>query len=130
MSINSVTITGNLTREPELRMAGTTPLLELGIAVNERKKNQDSGEWEDVPNFFDVQVWGQRGESLSTLLSKGSKVAVQGRLKYQSWINNDGDKRSRVSIVASDVDLMSKTGAGSSSAPKEDVMFVEDIPFF
>lgn len=134
MSINKVVITGNLTREPELKMAGQTPLLEFSVAVNERRKNQ-SGDWEDVPNFFDVQVWGQRGESLSRFLKKGSKVAVSGKLRWQQWTNNDGQKRSKVFIVADEVDLMSaKEGGSRQQAAEEphrpDGVFTEDIPFF
>lgn len=135
MSINRVIVSGNLTRDPELRMAGNTPLLQLGIAVNERRKNQ-SGEWEDVPNFFDVLVWGQRGESLSRFLTKGSKVAISGRLRWSQW-EKDGQKRSKVEIVADEVDIMSpRDGGGYSTqetpaqqtAPAE--VLTDDIPFF
>lgn len=139
MSINRVVISGNLTREPELRMAGSTPLLQLGIAVNERRKNASTGEWEDVPNFFDVLVWGQRGESLSRFLKKGSKIAVSGKLRWSQWTNNEGQKRSKVEIVADEVDLLSAREGGGYSAPApasapadsgSDDVFTEDIPFF
>lgn len=140
MSINRVVVSGNLTREPELRMAGTTPLLQLGIAVNERRKNNSTGEWEDVPNFFDVLVWGQRGESLARFVKKGSKVAVSGRLRWSQWTNNEGQKRSKVEIVADEVDVMSPrdSGGASYSAPAEtqapsdspEEVLTDDIPFF
>ena len=131
MSINHVSISGNLTREPELRMAGSTPLLQLGIAVNERRKNT-SGEWEDVPNFFDVLVWGQRGESLSRFLHKGSKVAISGRLRWNQW-EKDGQKRSKVEIVADEVDIMTPRDASAPQQAQQAAqteVLTDDIPFF
>lgn len=139
MSINKVVVSGNLTRDPELRMAGTTPVLQMGIAVNDRKKNNETGQWEDVPNFFDVVVWGARGESLSRFLTKGTKVVVSGRLRWNQWQNAEGEKRSKVEIVADDVEFMnsrnSDGGAGNAgyaapapAAPSAEIL-TEDIPF-
>lgn len=135
MSINHVSVSGNLTRDPELRMAGSTPLLQMGIAVNERRKNNSTGEWEDVPNFFDVLVWGARGEALSRFMQKGSKVAISGRLRWSQWSTDDGSKRSKVEIVADEVDIMTPrdlnttSASGGQSAPVAEV-FTDDIPFF
>jgi single-strand DNA-binding protein len=138
MSINRVVVSGNLTRDPELRMtAGGMAVLKMGIAVNDRRKNQQTGEWEDSPNFLDVVVFGQRGESLSRFLSKGSKVAIEGKLRWSQWETPDGDKRSKVEIVADDIEFMSsrsESGGGpyeapKSSAPSADVAVDEDIPF-
>jgi single-strand DNA-binding protein len=141
MSINRVCITGNLTRDPELRStAGGMAILKMGIAVNDRRKNPQSGEWEDAPNFFDVVMFGARGESLSRFLTKGSKIAVEGKLRWSSWETPDGDKRSKVEIVADDIEFMSTRGEGgggggysapaakasSESAP---VVTDDDIPF-
>jgi len=138
MSINRVVISGNLTRDPELRStAGGMAVLKMGIAVNDRRKNQQSGEWEDVPNFFDVTVFGQRGESLSRFLSKGSKVAIEGKLRWSQWETPDGDKRSKVEIIADDIEFMSSRGEGgggggyagpTAPAPKPET-FEDDIPF-
>jgi single-strand DNA-binding protein len=139
MSINRVVISGNLTRDPELRAtASGMAVLKLGIAVNDRRKNQQSGEWEDVPNFFDVTVFGQRGESLSRFLQKGSKVAIEGKLRWSQWETPEGDKRSKVEIIADDIEFMSARGesggSGGYSAPaaspptKSDVL-EDDIPF-
>ncbi len=139
MSINKVVVSGNLTRDPELRMAGTTPVLQMGIAVNDRKKNNETGQWEDVPNFFDVVVWGARGESLSRFLTKGTKIVVSGRLRWNQWQNAEGEKRSKVEIVADDVEFMnsrnSDGGAGNAgyatpapAAPSAEIL-TEDIPF-
>ena len=110
MSINSVAISGNLTRDPELRQAGQTPVLELGVAVNERRKNQQTGEWEDYPNFVDCTVFGQRAESLSRYLHKGDKVTVHGKLRYSAW-EKDGQKRSKLSVVVDELDFMSRQQA-------------------
>ena len=105
MSINQVSITGNLTREPELRATqGGTAVLSFGIAVNDRRKNS-SGQWEDVPNFFECVTFGNRATALSDILTKGMKVAVAGKLHYSSW-EKDGQKHSKVDIIANDVEIM------------------------
>ena len=105
MSINHVSITGNLTREPELRStAGGTAVLSFGIAVNDRRKNA-SGQWEDVPNFFECVTFGNRATALSDILTKGMKVSVAGKLHYSSW-EKDGQKHSKVDIIAQEIELM------------------------
>ena len=105
MSVNQVAVTGNLTREPELRATqGGTAVLSFGIAVNDRRKNA-SGQWEDVPNFFECVTFGNRATALSDILTKGMKVAVAGKLRYSSW-EKDGQKHSKVDIIANDVELM------------------------
>nr|DAM62055.1 MAG TPA: Single strand binding protein [Caudoviricetes sp.] len=105
MSINNVSIAGNLTREPELRStASGTPVLSFGIAVNDRRKNA-SGQWEDVPNFFECVTFGNRATALSDILTKGMKVAVAGKLHYSSW-EKDGQKHSKVDIIAQEIELM------------------------
>lgn len=105
MSVNQVAVTGNLTRDPELRATqGGTAVLSFGIAVNDRRKNA-SGNWEDVPNFFECVTFGNRATALSDILAKGMKVAVAGKLHYSSW-EKDGQKHSKVDIIANDVELM------------------------
>lgn len=105
MSINQVSITGNLTREPELRNTqGGTAVLSFGIAVNGRRKNS-SGQWEDVPNFFECVAFGNRATALSDILAKGTKVAIAGKLHYSSW-EKDGQKHSKVDIIAQEIELM------------------------
>lgn len=127
MAINTVSVSGNLTKEPELRQAGSSPLLTLRLAVNERVKHD--GEWVDRPNYFDVLVWGARGESLSRILSKGSKVAIAGRLRWSEW-EKDGDRRSKVEIVANDVELLSRGDSGEKrEAPADDYFNDSEIPF-
>ena len=100
MSINRVNISGNLTRDPELRATGSgMQILRFGVAVNDRARNQQTGEWEDRPNFVDCVVFGNRADALSRLLSKGSKVAIEGKLRYSSWETQDGQRRSKLEVV-------------------------------
>ena len=99
MSINRVIISGNLTRDPELRStASGLPVLGFGVAVNDRRKNQQTGEWEDYPNFIDCTMFGARAESLSRYLSKGTKVSIEGKLRWSQW-EREGQKRSKIEAV-------------------------------
>ena len=90
-NVNVVVITGNLTRDPELRSTpGGTSVCELRVAVNSRRKDGQTGEWVDKPNYFDVTVWGAQGENCANYLSKGRPVAVEGRLDWREWEAKDG----------------------------------------
>ncbi len=137
MGINRVNITGNLTRDPELRStAGGMSVLKLGVAVNDRRKNQSTGEWEDAPNFVDVTVFGARAEALSRFLSKGAKVAIEGKLRWSQWENPAGEKRSKLEVVADEIEFMSSREGGSSGSmpagPAVDAssdLDGEEIPF-
>ena len=94
MSINRVNISGNLTRDPELRATSSgTQVLSFGVAVNDRRRNPQTGNWEDYPNFVDCTMFGTRAEAVKRYLSKGSKVAIEGKLRYSSW-ERDGQRRS------------------------------------
>lgn len=134
MSINHVSVTGNLTREPELRATqGGTPVLSFGIAVNDRHKNA-AGQWEDVPNFFECVTFGNRATALSDILAKGMKVAIAGKLHYSSW-EKDGLKHSKVDIIANEVELM-QNRKQQQEHPQQyqptavpQVVYDEDIPF-
>lgn len=119
MSINKVVISGNLTRDPELRQtANGFPVLGFGVAVNDRRKNQQTGEWEDYPNFIDCTMFGTRAESISRFLSKGSKVAIEGKLRWSQW-ERDGQKRSKIEVVVDEIELMTARGDGNSAgAPR------------
>ena len=113
MSINRVNITGNLTRDPEIRAtASGSSILRFGVAVNDRRRNQQTGEWEDYPNFVDCVVFGARAEPLSRFLSKGSKVAIEGKLRYSSWEAKDGTKRSRLEVVVDELEFLSSRNGG------------------
>lgn len=116
MGINRVMISGNLTRDPELRATpGGMSVLKLGMAVNDRRKNAQTGDWEDAPNFVDVTIFGARADALSRILAKGHKIAVEGKLRWSSWETPQGDKRSKLEVVADEVELMTPRGEGGSS---------------
>lgn len=116
MSINRVTISGNLTRDGELRTTpGGTDVLALGVAVNDRAKNQQTGQWEDRPNFIDCVMLGSRAQSLAPYLCKGTKVAIEGKLRWSQWQAQDGSKRSKVEIVVDEIEFMS----ARDQAPKQ-----------
>lgn len=111
MSINRVTISGNLTRDPELRStASGMAVLSFGVAVNERRKNQQTGEWEDHPNFVDCTMFGARAESLSRYLSKGTKVSIDGKLRWSQW-EREGQKRSKLEVIVEEIEFMSRQEA-------------------
>ena len=120
MSINKVCISGNLTRDPELRAtAGGTQVLSFGVAVNDRRRNQQTGEWEDHPNFVDCTMFGNRAEALARILRKGMKVAIEGRLRYSSWEDkNGGGRRSKLEVVPDEIELMSQ-GQNGQQAPQQ-----------
>lgn len=120
MSINRVVVSGNLTRDPELRATpGGTQVLGFGVAVNDRRRNQQTGEFEDYPNFIDCTMFGNRAEALSRILRKGMKVAIEGKLRYSSWEDkNGGGRRSKVEIIPDEVVLMSQNPNGQQ-APQQ-----------
>ena len=112
MSINRVNISGNLTRDPELRAtAGGTQVLSFGVAVNDRRKNPQTGDWEDYPNFVDCTMFGTRAEAVSRYLSKGTKVAIEGKLRYSSW-ERDGQRRSNLEVIVDEIEFMSRGNQG------------------
>jgi len=141
--LNVVVITGNLTRDPELRQAGSTNVCRLRIAVNEPVRNGATGEWGERANYFDVTVWGKQGETCNQYLSKGRGVAVDGRLRWREF-ETDGQKRQAVEVVAEHVKFLgggngatsaSAPGAGTADIPADAGEFVpasvsdDDIPF-
>src|SRR5918996_1630723 len=114
-NLNVVVVTGNLTRDPELRNTPNgTPVCKLRVAVNSRRKDQ-SGEWVDKPNYFDVTVWGAQGENCATYLSKGRPVAVDGRLDWREWESEGGGKRQAVEIIANSVQFLGGRADGPSN---------------
>lgn len=137
--MNTVSLIGNLTRDPELRHTkGGTAVADLGVAVNSREKDSD-GDWVDRADFFDVTVWGKTAENCAEYLEKGKKVGIVGRLRYETWENDEGQKRSKVKIVASTVEFLTPKGesgersSGGSSVPAEEEYDLDDadddIPF-
>jgi single-strand DNA-binding protein len=124
-NINRVVLTGNLTRDPELRsLANGNAVCKLRIASNTRRKSA-GGDWEDKPNFFDVTVWGAQGENCARFLSKGRPVAIDGRLEWREWTTESGEKRQSIDIIADAVQFLGGREEGSNGGggftPRSDV---------
>jgi single-strand DNA-binding protein len=146
--INRVVLVGRLTRDAELKYtAGGQAVCKFSIALNRRRKNGD--QWEDEANYFDVVLWGRQGESLNQYLVKGKQVGVDGELRQDRW-QQDGQNRSRIEVVANNIQLLGGNPGGASGqgggyqerrgeAPAErppsdapggeDDGFADDIPF-
>lgn len=132
MSINRVNISGNLTRDPELRQtASGMPVLGFGVAVNDRRKNPQTGEWEDYPNFIDCTMFGARAESLARYLSKGAKVSIEGKLRWSQW-ERDGQKRSKIEVIINDIEFMTQRdqshGTTQQYAPQVSQTYSQQTP--
>ena len=111
-NINRVILVGNLTRDPELRHTPSgTAVCKLRVAVNTRQKD-GTGQWVDKPNYFDVTVWGNQGESCAQYLSKGRPIGIDGRLDWREWEAQDGTKRQAVEIIAENVQFLGSRGDG------------------
>ena len=146
-NINRVVLVGNLTRDPELRHTPSgMAVCSLRIAVNTRRKDSSTGEWTEKPNYFDITVWGNQGESCAQYLAKGRPVAVDGRLEWREWDAQDGTKRQAVEIIADSVQFLGgrdenagggggnqfvPAGAGASTSTDADFGggADDDIPF-
>jgi single-strand DNA-binding protein len=148
-SVNQVILLGNLTRDPELRQTPSgQSVASFSLALNRSYKDQ-SGEWQEATDYIDCVAWGPLGERVSQYLSKGRRVLVQGRLQSRSW-EQEGQKRSKVEVLASDVTFLDGRGeggeggdsaprasSGSSSKKKDDTsegigdepINLDDIPF-
>jgi single-strand DNA-binding protein len=101
---NSITVVGNLTRDPELRYtASGTAKAQLGVAVNRRWQNRQTNEWEEATSFFTVVCWREMAEHVGESLQQGARVVVTGRLEQRSWETEQGEKRSVVEIVADEI---------------------------
>lgn len=115
-SFNRVILVGNLTRDPELRyIPSGTAVTDIGLAVNDRRKNQN-GEWVEDTQFVDVTLWSRTAEVASEYLSKGSSVLIEGRLKYDTW-EKDGQKHSKLRVVGEKMQMLGSRGEGPNRAP-------------
>jgi len=129
MNINRVILTGNLTRDPELKStAGGLAICALRIATNTRRKNNQTGEWEEKPNYVSVTIFGRQGENAAQYLSKGRPVAIDGRLEWREWQTQSGEKREALEVVADNVQFLGgrdeNGGGGAASGgftPRSDV---------
>ena len=125
-NINRVVLTGNLTRDPELRsLPSGMSVCSLRVACNTRRKNNSTNEWEDKPNYFDVTVWGAQGENCARFLSKGRPIAIDGRLEWREWETQDGQKRQAIDIIADAVQFLGgrddAMSSGGGFTPRSDV---------
>ena len=117
---NRVVLVGNFTREIELRYTQSgTAVTDIGLAINERKKNQ-SGEWVDDPQFIDVTLWGRIAEVAAEYLGKGSPILIEGRLKLESW-ESDGQKRSKLKVIGERMQMLGKSTTGSNTSDQNAV---------
>ena len=120
MSINKVCISGNLGRDPELKVTqGGTQLCKFCICVNDRRLNKQTNEWEDVPNWVDVTFFGNRAESIHKYLAKGMLVFVSGRLHQNTWENKDGQKRSKLEVIGDDIQFGSGNKQQGQRQPQQ-----------
>lgn len=120
MSINRVVISGNITRDPVVRRTqGGMAILTISVAVNDRKRNPQTNEWEDYTNFVDCTVFGKRAESLADRLSKGMKVAIEGKLRWSQW-EKDGQKRSKLEVIIDEIEFMSRNQNQNRSGGYDD----------
>jgi single-strand DNA-binding protein len=125
-NINRVVLTGNLTRDPELRSTSSgMSVCSLRVACNTRRKDQTTGDWTDKPNFFDVTVWGAQGENCARFLAKGRPVAIDGRLEWREWQDKEGNTRQSIDIIADAVQFLGSRddggGGGNGFTPRSDV---------
>ncbi len=144
MSINRVNISGNLTRDVEVRTTTSgTSVASFGLAVNDRVRNPSTGEWEDRPNYVDCVMFGARAEKIGQYVGKGSKVAIEGKLRWSQWTDRDTHKnRSKLEVVVEDIEFFlpprnqeqqpqqqqQQPAYGTPTPPPADV-YDEDIPF-
>lgn len=120
MSINRVTISGNLTRDAELRQtASGMAVLGFSVAVNDRVKGED-GQWTDRPNFIDCSMFGTRAEKIAPYLSKGTKVTIAGKLRWSQW-ERDGQKRSKVEVIVDEIEFMTSRSDATSQSTAQPV---------
>ena len=132
-SVNKVFLMGNLTRDPELRYTPNgAAVANLGLAVNRKYKAGD--EWKEEVCFVDITVWGKQGENCVEYLNKGSPVFVEGRLQFRSWETDDGQKRSKLDVVANNVQFLGRPAGGKAGADMDapeagDFQTKDDVPF-
>jgi single-strand DNA-binding protein len=135
INICRVVVTGNLTRDPELRSTpGGVSVCSLRVACNTRRKDNASGEWVDKPNYFDVTVFGGQGENCAEFLAKGRPVAVDGKLDWREWKGDDGKRREAVQIIADSIQFLGQPPSTDDASPSMAVAAPlanrdDDIPF-
>jgi single-strand DNA-binding protein len=126
--LNRVTLVGRLTRDPELRHTqGGDPVCSIRLAVSSRARDE-SGNWGDRSNYFDVTVFGRQAETASTYLAKGRRIGVDGRLSWREWQAQDGSKRQGVEVIANDVFFLDSRGDGEGGGPQQGAGWSQPAP--
>ena len=128
MSINRYFCSGNLTRDAELHEGGSTPALNISVAVNSDKRNRDTGEWEKVANYVSLVVFGNLAPVIAPKLTKGVKIVAESQLRQRSYEDKNGNKRTATDFVVREIEIMS-TGEKFKPEPVADAYAQEDIPF-
>ena len=132
MSINHVTISGNLTRDAEIkRTASGMAIVSFTVAVNERRKNNQTGEWDNYANFVDVTWFGTRAEKCAGVLVKGAKVTVEGHLRQERW-EREGQKHSKICVILDEIELPPRQQGQFNPPPAKEEqpsLYGSDIPF-
>lgn len=128
-SYNKVILMGRLTKNPELKYnPGGLAVANFTLAVNTKYSSKDSGQKEEV-GFFDIVVFGKQAETCANYLSKGSLALVEGRLAQRKWETPEGEKKSRINIIANNIRFLSQKGAGSAAPQgQEDSDIIDDLP--
>lgn len=128
--INVVTISGNLGRDPELRQTqGGTQVLTFSMAVSDRKRNPQSGQWEDVTNWVPCVVFGNRAESLSRILTRGMKCAVEGKLRQSSYKDKNGQNRSKIEVIVDEVEFLSNSKAQNQAQQPQQANYPQQTSY-
>lgn len=122
--LNSVTLGGNLARDSELRATQTSAVLSFTICVNSSQREGDG--YVDVPNFVDCVIYGARGESLARYLTKGTYVALTGRISQRKWETKDGQRRSKLEVIVSEIHFETRRSASDDA---RDELYPDDCPF-
>lgn len=117
--MNNAILIGNLTKDPELRYSGETAICRFTLAVNERKKNPQTGAWEDGADFIPIVVFGRQAENCDKFLSKGRKVAINGKINTGSYVNQKGDKVYTTEVIAFNVEFMPAADNRQQEQPQQ-----------
>jgi len=120
--LNKVMLIGNAGKDAELRyMASGTPQCKFSLAVNNRRRNQQTNEWEDNTEWFNILIWGDQAERVSQYITKGKQLYIEGRLQTRSWDGDDGQKHYMTEVVANTVQLLgSRSEGGQASGGGDD----------
>lgn len=119
-SLNKVMLIGNAGKDAELRyLASGTPQCQFSLAVNNRRKNQQTGDWEDQTEWFNIVIWGDTAERVSQYITKGKQVFIEGRLQTRSWDDDQGQKHYRTEVIAHTVQLLGSREGGSGGGGDE-----------